>query len=105
MRIYISGKITGIEDKAYQIFEDGEKEVKTIFSTMPVNFSKETLIIVNPMKLPHLHDKTWEAYMKEDLKELLSCDAIYMLKGWSESKGAAIEYDLANKLGLTVIHQ
>ena len=94
MKIYISGKVSGIEDKAYDLFEKGQEEMRRL--------GYET---VNPMKLPHLHDKTWESYMKEDLKELLSCDAIYMLKDWYKSKGATIEWEIAKQLGMEVIYQ
>jgi len=38
--------------------------------------------------------------MKEDLKALLDCDGIYMLRGWEQSKGAKIEYELAMNLGI-----
>lgn len=97
-QIYISGMITGLPyDEAYKSFEDAETEIRT--------GTKKIFDIVNPMKLPHLHDKTWESYMKEDLKELLSCDAIYMLKDWYKSKGATIEWEIAKQLGMEVIYQ
>ncbi len=36
---------------------------------------------------------------------LLGCDYLYALSGWRESKGATIEVELANSLGLIVIEQ
>lgn len=43
--------------------------------------------------------------MRADLKLLLDCDAIYLLKGYQNSKGAMIEYDLARILHFDIIEQ
>ena len=94
MKVYISGKITGIEEQAFGLFE-----------------CAETLLIkkghkpVNPMKLSHKHNKSYNSYMRDCLKALLRCDAIYMLDNWETSKGALIEYDVAKKLDYTIFHQ
>jgi len=100
MKIYISGKISGIEDIAYNNFEKAEKEISQMDDNIFFNIQ-----IINPMKLPHLHTRTWEKYMVEDLKALLECDTIYMLKNWNESKGATIERQLALQLGFNIIYQ
>lgn len=94
MKIYISGKISGIEDSACAIFEKAGNELV-----------KSGYKVVNPMKLPHDHDKRWESYMKEDLKALMDCDEIFMLENWETSRGAKIEYDLASKLGIKISYQ
>ena len=93
-KTYISGKITGIENEAYDMFESAQMYL-LIIGQNPVN----------PMKLPHNHNKSWEAYMKEDIKALLECDAIYMLENWRGSKGARIECKLADDLGIKIIYQ
>ncbi|WP_346236718.1 DUF4406 domain-containing protein [Niabella insulamsoli] len=93
MKAYISGKITGSESDAEEKFQDAESKVAAM-----------GLIPVNPMTINHEHDLTWESYMKEDLKALLDCQAIYMLPCWKDSKGATIEHNLALELGLTVIY-
>lgn len=93
-KIYISGKITGIENEAAALFEKAEKELKVKgFQT------------VNPVTLNHQHDKSWHSYMKEDVKALCDCDTIYMLSNWTDSKGAIIEHAIAMYLGLKVQYQ
>jgi len=92
--IYISGKITGMEEEAFELFEKAEKQ----FRLIDVN-------VVNPMKLKHDHDKSWNSYMKECIKALCDCDTIYMLTNYKESKGAIIELNLAIELGIDVIFQ
>ena len=36
---------------------------------------------------------------------LLDCDAICMMDGWEESKGAKLELDVATSCGLTVYYE
>ena len=93
-KIYISGKISGIENEAPELFAKAERELQAKgFET------------VNPMKLNHQHDKSWHSYMKEDVKALCECDVIYMLSNWTDSKGAIIEHTIAMYLGLKVQYE
>jgi len=55
--------------------------------------------------IDHDHDKTWQDYMRTDIKALCDCDAIYMLSNWRDSNGATIELQIANHLELDVVHQ
>ncbi len=95
MKIYISGKITGIEEEAYKLFEIAENKLKL----------QGYDVVVNPMKLPHNHDKSWEAYMRECIVALMSCDTIYILSNYYMSKGAFLEIALAKELGIGVIYE
>ena len=52
-----------------------------------------------------LNDKTWDECMIECLKCLDSCDTIYMLRDWEDSKGACIEIGYALGQHKTVIFQ
>jgi hypothetical protein len=60
---------------------------------------------INPMKLLHNHDKTWLSYMRTCLRAMLTCEVVYMLQGWEQSRGASIEHNLAKELGLKIIYQ
>ena len=44
-------------------------------------------------------------YMRADLEMLLKCKTILMLKGWEGSKGAMLEYQIAQALGLEVMYE
>lgn len=94
MKIYISGKITGIETEAIELFANAERELK-----------EKGFETINPLTLNHEHDKSWHSYMKEDVKALCDCDAIYMLSNWMDSKGAIIEHAIAMYLGLKIYYQ
>jgi hypothetical protein len=91
-KIYISGKITGLDlQEAENLFNEAETML----------LKREYCEVVNPMKLDHSkHDQTWESFMMVDLKALIDCDGIYMLENWESSKGARIEHQLAEQLGL-----
>jgi nucleoside 2-deoxyribosyltransferase len=94
-KIYISGKITGLTiEEATEKFEDAEIMLK-----------EKGYEVVNPMKLEHNHDKTWESYMREDLKAMLDCDGIYILDNWKSSEGAKLEIAIALRLGFKTISE
>lgn len=94
-RCYISGKITGLP----------ESEVLETFKAAAQKVCDLGFVPINPCELTHQHNQTWEEFMREDIKELMSCEAIYMLRGWQKSPGAKIEYSLAKDLKFEVIHE
>jgi Domain of unknown function (DUF4406) len=93
-KAYISGKITGMEERAKELFEQAEKEL------LEMGYEP-----VNPMKLNHQHDLSWEAYMKEDIKALCGCDSVYLLRNYADSKGALLELAIATELKMSIIYQ
>lgn len=93
-KIYISGKITGIEKEAFELFK--AKEIELI---------NRGNIVINPMDLEHNHDRSWNNYMRECLKHLCDCDAIYMLPNYKDSRGANIELELAKVFELEIIFE
>lgn len=93
-KIYLSGKITG-NDNYLQDFEKAEKEMAALGFT-----------VVNPTKIVTFDkNKKWRDYMKEDIKALVDCDAIFLLKNWRDSRGARLEYEIAHSLGLYVMRE
>lgn len=92
-KVYISGKITGIDNHA-ELFSSAELELKSM------GFHP-----INPVTINHEHDKSWESYMKEDIKALCDCTGIYMLRNWKKSTGAKIEYKIAMWLGMDIYFQ
>jgi Asp-tRNA(Asn)/Glu-tRNA(Gln) amidotransferase A subunit family amidase len=93
-KIYISGPITG------RPVAQAEAE----FAYAAERLASRGWQVVNPMSLPvhETHDQSYAAYMREDLRELLDCGAIYMLPGWHNSRGARCEKHVAEMLELSV---
>jgi hypothetical protein len=90
--IYISGKISGIEEQASSLFEYAEEFL--------ISQGYNT---INPMKLKHTDLSCWKTCMKIDIKAMMDCDKIYMLSNWQTSIGAKAELKLALDLGMEVI--
>jgi len=102
MKLYLSGKITGVPDYKAK-FAAVETEVKQMFPTMeivnPVTVGEklqQSRGVVNPNDISH------GDYMKLSMDELAKCDAIYMLDCWHDSKGAVMEYVFALENGIPI---
>lgn len=48
---------------------------------------------------------TYADYMKADIEMLLKCKSILMLRGWENSKGTKLEYQIADALKMDVIYE
>jgi|SRR5690606_36031755 len=96
-RIYLSGKITGLDEKVSKLlFKYAELEVQTVFPDFA---------IVNPWQITHKHDATYTDFVVRDIEELFACKAIYMLNNWTDSRGARIEHFIAKEMGLEIYYQ
>ena len=95
MKIYISGAITGTDDYMER-FEKAEKEL-----------TEQGYSVINPAKvnaqLPE--DTTDEEYMKMCFCMLDICEAIFMIQGWSKSRGAIREYGYALAKDMIIMYE
>lgn len=94
IKIYISGPMTG-HINYEQRFEMAEFYLR-----------KKGYAVYNPA-WNKFDEKVWahEEMLKIDLSILSHCDAIYMLDGWEKSKGAIMEHELAEKIGLEILYE
>ena len=91
-KIYIVGKVTGLDIKEYtENFKIATEFAKKYFETE----------VVNPILLGG-EEYTWEENMKFCIKELMDCTAIVFIPGWESSRGAKVEYELAKTLGYNI---
>jgi predicted secreted Zn-dependent protease len=88
-KVYIAGKVTG------EPYED----CKAKFNRRAEILRKQGYEVINPVEIVS-RTASWETAMKICIKALVNCDAYYMLPGWRDSRGAKIEYKLAQVLGL-----
>ena len=58
--------------------------------------------VVNPAEINVDPATGWEACMRRDIAELVSCDAVAVLAGWEKSRGASLEVHIAKALGMPV---
>ena len=80
MKLYISGPITGMDDGNQAAFATAERVLRDAgFETF------------NPhaLRLPLAVD--WHIAMRQCLRELMQCEAVALLEGWTRSEGAQME--------------
>lgn len=101
MKIYISGKITGLKNYR-RLFKKAEKRL-----------TKKGFTVLNPVTIgDNLYmpgniseEAKWKKYMKADLRAMLGCDGVYLLNNWEDSKGAKMECDIAVKCGMSIFKE
>nr|DAK37841.1 MAG TPA: Blasticidin M [Caudoviricetes sp.] len=89
-RVYIAGRITGVP-----LF-------KLSFSIAAFTLAFRGYEPVNPASIdfgPEV-EASWEDYMRVCLPMLATCDYIYLLPGWEDSRGARLEKQIADALGI-----
>lgn len=61
--------------------------------------------VINPAELHEAHSGVpWDWYMRRDLRELMKCGRIVILRDWHLSKGAQLERKVARELGMETIY-
>lgn len=94
-RIYIAGGIEGL---------DIEKR-KQAFREVEMRLQDEGYVTYNPFFNGLPDNARREDHIRADLKMLLACDEIYMMRGWEWSKGASRERDVALECGLKIRYE
>lgn len=92
-RLYLSGPMTGIPGNNYPAFHAEAARLRAL------GFHVE-----NPAENAAPPCGSWSGYMRLAIAQLVTCDAVCLLPGWSASRGASIEHGLAVHLGLAVMY-
>ena len=92
MRIYIAGPMSGIDSLNFPAFHEAAARLRG-----------QGFEVVNPAEINPDHAMPWAECMRRDIAELVKCDAIYLLPGWENSKGANLERDIASRLGMILM--
>jgi nucleoside 2-deoxyribosyltransferase len=107
-RVYLAGPMSGHPDFNAGLFHAGE-----------VYARDKGWEPVNPHNAKPVHDgdcpagetfttgngtHPYQCWMRADLKLLLDCDGVLMLPGWSRSRGAAMEEQVADICGIPICY-
>ena len=95
MIVFISGPITGMPGYNKELFDKAEAMLCCAGHTV-LNPTK-LIPQIQPEAIPH------KGYMRICLAMFGECDAIYMLNGWQDSKGAKIELAKALTQGKVIL--
>ena len=89
--IYLSGPMSGYPDYNYPEFNRVAKLLRG-----------KGYKVINPAEV-ETKEKTWEAYMRADIKLLMDADRVVLLGGWERSRGSCLEVSLARQLGMQIV--
>lgn len=102
-QIYISGPMTGMPGHNFAAFD---RAASMLLSTgwnivSPADIARE-----NGVKEDTECDTaTLRSIQEQDVAALLGCRALYLLKGWQDSKGAQAEFTMAQWLGMEIKYE
>lgn len=88
-RTYLAGPMTGLPDYNYPAFNAEAARLRSM-----------GMHIENPAENPE--QPSWEAYLRRALTQMLTCDSIHFLPGWTKSRGATLEFLVAYRLGMVM---
>lgn len=97
MRIYVAGPMSGLPEFNYPAFY-----------TAAAALRRKGHDVLNPADVDRLDtgtprgQRTWHWYMRRTLRMVLEADAIALLPGWENSRGATLEHKVAEALGLNI---
>jgi hypothetical protein len=97
MSLYLSGPITGIAQLNKPAFDELREVLLPLF--------KNVLVPHDFFEGVDTEGWTWQQYMRTCIRELATADAIFMMQGWPDSKGACLELEVARGIGLEVFYQ
>lgn len=89
--LYLCGPMTGLPDSNYPAFQEAAKRLRAAGFT-----------VTNPAENGLPQSANWFEHMRTDIRNMMSTDAVAVLDGWQRSKGAQLEIQLAENLGMKV---
>ncbi len=99
VRVYISGPMSGLPFNNHLVFDTVAKRLRALGHD-----------VVNPAELDRasgrpcgpLPEETYREVLRADIRHLMECDAVCMLPGWQNSRGAQAEEAVARGLGMVI---
>lgn len=92
MKIYIAGPMSNLPDLNYPTF-----------NAMAARLRAEGHEVVNPAENPEPPCGSWAGYMRMSVTQVATCEAVALLPGWEQSKGARLEHHIAKELQLILV--
>lgn len=90
-RIYLAGPMTGLPDLNWPAFHAAAAALRAAGHD-----------VVNPAEINTDPTAPWEVCMRADIAQLVTCDALALLPGWLNSRGATLERHIAHCLGMRI---
>jgi hypothetical protein len=91
--LFLCGPMSGLPKNNYPAFMRAAKSLRA-----------SGYLVQNPAENPEPPCKTWAGYMRMSLAQLVRCEMIALLPGWENSRGAKLEWHIAQQLGMRPIY-
>jgi hypothetical protein len=88
-RVYLAGPMSGIADFNYPAFNQAAEQLRA-----------KGFIVENPAENTPPACNSWTGYMRIALRQMLLCDMLIFLPNWQQSRGANLEYKIAQQLSI-----
>jgi hypothetical protein len=89
--VYLSGPMTGYPEHNYPAFKAAREQLQA-----------EGIDVLCPAEAGYMDGWDWSDYLRRDLVMVMEADAVLVLPGWQESKGARLEVHVARELGIPI---
>lgn len=89
-RVYVAGPMTGLQDLNFPAFHAAALALRA-----------RGFEVINPAEINVDPKTSWAACMRQDIAQLVTCDAVVVLPRWEASKGASLEVYIAERLGMS----
>lgn len=93
MIYYLSGPMAGYPENNFPAFQKAQIELG--FLGYPV---------VSPHAIDHGDTTEWADFLRGDIKVMLDCAGLILLKGWPQSRGSRLELSIALALDWPVFY-
>jgi hypothetical protein len=90
--VFLCGPMTGLPHNNYPAFNREARRLREL-----------GYWVENPAENPAPPRREWAEYMRMSLMQLTKCDAVALLPGWEQSRGATLERHVATTLGIPVV--
>lgn len=93
IRCYLAGPMSGLPELNFPAFHQAAASLRA-----------SGYDVVNPAEINADPTAGWTTCMRQDIAQLVTCDAIALLPGWQKSRGAKLEHHIAIQLAMREIH-
>lgn len=105
-RIYLAGPMTGIKDFNFPLFNAEAARLRAlgydVVNPAEINGGAAELATCANMTPEELREH-WRECMRRDIPAMLTCDAVALLPGYRNSKGARLEVHIAAEFDMPTV--
>lgn len=109
MKIFISQPMTGLDEEEILFTREKEKAKARLMFGDDVEFAPSYTPDAVRYRLEtsgrRPENYNWDMHWTIDaMRFMCSCDVVWFVRGWQESKGCKIEHEMATQFGLDVVY-